>query len=636
MKNLIIGTAGHVDHGKTTLIQAMTGRNTDRLQEEQERGITIDLGFTYIDLPNGVKAGIVDVPGHEKFINNMVSGVSGFDVVLILIAADEGIMPQTIEHIDILHLLGVDRCIVVLNKCDLVEKDWLELVKDEIKETFEGTFLENAPILEVSAKTGQGVDELVDKIMKVTDASKRFKDEKGIARLPIDRVFTLSGFGTIVTGTLASGTIKKNDMLEIYPTGLTAKIRSIQVHGEEQEICYAGQRVAINIPNIKKAEISRGNVLAPANNMQNTDLLDVKLENLISSKRIIKNNMRVHFFSGTDELLCRIKLLDCEQLNPGESGFAQLVMERKIALCKEDRFVIRFYSPLETIGGGVVLDAHPCKHKRHDENVLSKLEKQENGDVTDILNVYIGDAPYKLMEIDKLTKLTALPKEIVLEAITKLKEDGEVTVITTTKNGYIWQMRGVEEFCNIVIKKVGEYQKAYPYRLGYPKAQLWSESFADIKGGVFDELLRNLHKREIIVLNNAWIATPEFSVLRDETYDDIKARLMKTCEKARYNFVKLGEIEFDQKMKENLMDIVELLVFDDIIVKVDENVYTLTCLMNEAKQKIIGYMSDNDKITIADVRDMFETSRKSAKPILEYMCNIGILRKTVAESEYIK
>lgn len=350
MKNIIIGTAGHIDHGKTTLIKALTGRNTDRWEEEQRRGITIDLGFTYFDLKNGDRVGIIDVPGHEKFINNMVAGVVGMDLVMLVVAADEGIMPQTREHMDILGLLGIEKSILVINKCDLVDEEWLELVEEEIKEELEGTFLEDAPIVEVSAATGEGIPHLIDVIEQMTAKEVEPKEINTIPRLPIDRAFTLSGFGTIITGTLLTGSISKEDVLEMYPIGKECRIRSIQVHGQDVDRCYAGQRVAINLSNVKKKEIARGCVLAPPNSMKNTMLLDVKLNMLPSSMRVLTNHARLHFFTGTSEVLCRAVLLDKEDLGPGESGYVQLRLEEEVALRRGDKFVVRFYSPMETIG----------------------------------------------------------------------------------------------------------------------------------------------------------------------------------------------------------------------------------------------------------------------------------------------
>ena len=407
MKNIIIGTAGHIDHGKTTLIKALTGRNTDRWEEEQRRGITIDLGFTWFDLKNGDRVGIIDVPGHEKFINNMVAGVVGMDLVMLVVAADEGIMPQTREHMDILGLLGIKKSILVLNKCDLVDEEWLELVEEEIQEELKGTFLEDAPVVRVSAATGQGLEELTDTIIRVMADEVEEKDTQTIPRLPIDRVFTLSGFGTIITGTLISGTISKEDVLEMYPIGKECKIRSIQVHGQDKDKCYAGQRVAINLSNIKKKEIHRGCVIAPKNSMKNTDLLDVKLSVLPDSMRIVTNHERLHLYTGTSEILCRAVLLDKEEIGPGESGLVQLRLEEEIALKRGDRFVVRFYSPMETIGGGVVLEPNPVRKKRFDEKAIEELKKKESGSLADVMELHIKQHADTMITMAELAKIMA-------------------------------------------------------------------------------------------------------------------------------------------------------------------------------------------------------------------------------------
>ena len=389
MKNIIIGTAGHIDHGKTTLIKALTGRNTDRWEEEQRRGITIDLGFTYFDLKSGDRAGIIDVPGHERFINNMVAGVVGMDLVMLVIAADEGIMPQTREHMDILGLLGIKKSILVLNKCDLVDEEWLELVEEEIKEELKGTFLEQAPIVHVSAATGEGIDHLKEVIEMVAREEVEEKEIHTIPRLPVDRVFSLSGFGTIVTGTLISGKITKDTTLCMYPIQRECKIRSIQVHGKEVDECFAGQRVAINLSNIKKSELQRGYVLAPPESMKNTMMLDVKMKVLESSVRILKNHTRLHLFTGTSEILCRAVLLDKEEIGPGEEGYVQLRLEEEIALRRGDKFVVRFYSPMETIGGGVVLEPNPSKKKRFHPETIEELKRKEGGSSADVIELHV-------------------------------------------------------------------------------------------------------------------------------------------------------------------------------------------------------------------------------------------------------
>ncbi|MFA6781632.1 MAG: selenocysteine-specific translation elongation factor, partial [Sedimentibacter sp.] len=348
MRNIIIGTAGHIDHGKTTLIKALTGRETDRWEEEKRRGITIDLGFTYFDLPDGSKAGIIDVPGHEKFIKNMLAGVVGMDMVLLVIAADEGIMPQTTEHLNILNLLGMKNGIVVLTKCDIADEEWISLVKEDIIESLSSTFLEGAPIVEVSSKTRNGINNLIQEINNQAEKSVIERELNTIPRLPIDRVFSIQGFGTVITGTLITGILKKGTEVEIYPVNKVCRIRNIQVHSSDVEKAYSGQRTAINLTNVKKTDIYRGCVIAPVNSMKNTMMLDVKLNLLKSSKRVVINRSRLHLYTGTSEILCRVVLLDRDELKPGESCFAQLRLEEEVAVRRGDKFIVRFYSPSET------------------------------------------------------------------------------------------------------------------------------------------------------------------------------------------------------------------------------------------------------------------------------------------------
>ena len=492
MKNIIIGTAGHIDHGKTTLIKALTGRNTDRWEEEQRRGITIDLGFTYFDLPGGDRAGIIDVPGHEKFINNMVAGVVGMDLVLLVIAADEGIMPQTREHMDILGLLGIEKSIIVLNKCDLVDEEWLELVEEEVREELEGTFLEQAPVVKVSAATGEGLDQLIDVIGKMTSDEVAAKDVHTIPRLPVDRVFSLSGFGTIITGTLVSGTIAKEDTLELYPVGRECKIRSIQVHGQDQQKCYAGQRVAINLSNIKKKEISRGCVLAPPNSMKNTDLLDVKLNVLESSMRILTNHTRLHLFTGTSEILCRAVLLDKEEIGPGESGFVQLRLEEEIAVRRGDKFVVRFYSPMETIGGGVILEPNPRIKKRFQQDVIEELRQKESGSSADIIEMHAKQYADTLITTAELAKLTALSAQEISEDIEELEEKGIVRVFPMRKDTYIWHADSERAAKETLTEALMAYEAKYPYRYGMKKAEIQMTYFQKMKPNVFDRIVDRL------------------------------------------------------------------------------------------------------------------------------------------------
>lgn len=635
MKNVIIGTAGHIDHGKTTLIKALTGRNTDRWEEEQKRGITIDLGFTWFDLPSGDRAGIIDVPGHEKFINNMVAGVVGMDLVLLVIAADEGIMPQTREHMDILQLLGIEKSIIVLNKCDLVDEEWTELVEEEIKEELSGTFLEDAPVVKVSAATGEGLEELVKLIDHMASDELVPKDIHTIPRLPVDRAFSLSGFGTIITGTLVSGTIRKEDVLEMFPIGKESKIRSIQVHGEDKRECYAGQRVAINLSNIKKHEIRRGCVLAAPGSMKTTDLLDVKLNVLDSSMRVLTNHTRLHLFTGTSELLCRAVLLDKEEIGPGESGYVQLRLEEEIAVCRGDKFVVRFYSPMETIGGGVILEPNPGVKKRFQPAVIEELKQKESGSTADVVELHVKEHGKTMITVAELARITARSPEEVEQDVKELKQQGKVCVFEMRKDTFVWHMSAAEEARRILEEGLGAYERKYPYRYGMKKAEVQMTYFSRMKPNVFDRVVSFLEEKGWFKRVDEFLCTSDYQVRKDETYEKTAKLLTDAFSRAKYDFLRYSEIDCQGVPRETADDILNILLEEHIAVKVAEDIYTLQQYMDEAKEVISAKLAEDPVITIAQVRDIFGTSRKSAKPILEYMDSIKVTKKTGAESERV-
>ncbi|MEG1583979.1 MAG: selenocysteine-specific translation elongation factor, partial [Anaerovorax sp.] len=380
MHNVIVGTAGHVDHGKTCLIKALTGIETDRLKEEKKRGITIELGFADLKNTGEQHIGIIDVPGHERFVRNMLAGIGGIDIVLLVVAADEGIMPQTVEHFEILKMLNIHKGIVVLTKVDLVEEEWLEIVKEDVQDTVAGTFLEGAPVVEVSSFTGKNIDMLKEMICELAKGSGQRREESSLLRIPIDRVFTIDGFGTVVTGTLTEGSVRVGDEVALYPVGKTAKVRTLQVHGKMVDQAVAGQRTAVNLTNIKKEELERGYVLGAKGSMKNTMMLDVKIDLFKDSPRSLVNGSRLHLYYGAAEVLCKAILLESEEIHSGESTFAQLRLEKEIAVKKGDRFIIRFYSPVETIGGGMILDANPKKHKRFQAQTLADFQIKSEGD----------------------------------------------------------------------------------------------------------------------------------------------------------------------------------------------------------------------------------------------------------------
>lgn len=635
MKNIIVGTAGHIDHGKTTLIKALTGRNTDRWEEEQRRGITIDLGFTYFDLKNGDRVGIIDVPGHEKFINNMVAGVVGMDLVLLVVAADEGIMPQTREHMDILGLLGIKKSILVINKCDLVDEEWLELVEEEIQEELEGTFLEGAPVVKVSAATGQGLDELTDTIQQLMSDEVVAKDIQTIPRLPIDRAFTLSGFGTIITGTLISGTITREDVLEMYPIGKECKIRNIQVHGQNQDKCYAGQRVAINLSNVKKKEIRRGCVLAPKNSMKNTDLLDVKLKVLEDSMRILTNHERLHLYTGTSEILCRAVLLDKEQIGPGEEGLVQLRLEEEIAVKRGDRFVVRFYSPMETIGGGIVLEPNPVRKKRFDAQAIEELKKKESGSLGDVMELQIKEHGDTMITLAELAKVMAHSVDELKEYLEELEESGTIFVFPMKKDTYLWHRDSEFAVRQKIEETLQKYHSEHPYRYGMKKAEIHNTFLKKIKPNIFDAYIERMTGENVYGRREEYLSLPGCEVPRDAMYLQTEKLIEDTFEKAGYDFVRFSEIDFGKIPRQTAEDVVLMMIDEGKVLRINEEMFTMKHLMDEAKEKIQNHLKEENLITIAQVRDMFSTSRKSAKPILEYMDSIKVTKKTGGESERV-
>lgn len=635
MKNIIVGTAGHIDHGKTTLIKALTGRNTDRWEEEQRRGITIDLGFTYFDLKNGDRVGIIDVPGHEKFINNMVAGVVGMDLVLLVVAADEGIMPQTREHMDILGLLGIKKSILVINKCDLVDEEWLELVEEEIQEELEGTFLEGAPVVKVSAATGQGLDELTDTIQQLMSDEVVAKDTLTIPRLPIDRAFTLSGFGTIITGTLISGTITREDVLEMYPIGKECKIRNIQVHGQNQDKCYAGQRVAINLSNVKKKEIRRGCVLAPKNSMKNTDLLDVKLKVLEDSMRILTNHERLHLYTGTSEILCRAVLLDKEQIGPGEEGLVQLRLEEEIAVKRGDRFVVRFYSPMETIGGGIVLEPNPVRKKRFDAQAIEELKKKESGSLGDVMELQIKEHGDTMITLAELAKVMAHSVDELKEYLEELEESGTIFVFPMKKDTYLWHRDSEFAVRQKIEETLQKYHSEHPYRYGMKKAEIHNTFLKKIKPNIFDAYIERMTGENVYGRREEYLSLPGYEVPKDAMYLQTEKLIEDTFEKAGYDFVRFSEIDFGKIPRQTAEDVVLMMIDEGKVLRINEEMFTMKHLMDEAKEKIQNHLKEENLITIAQVRDMFSTSRKSAKPILEYMDSIKVTKKTGGESERV-
>ena len=522
MKNVIIGTAGHIDHGKTTLIKALTGRETDTLEEEKRRGISINLGFTYFDLPSNKRAGIVDVPGHEKFIKNMLAGAAGIDIVLFVVAGDEGVMPQTIEHLDILSFLNVKKGIIVLTKCDVVDNEFIELVKDDIREKTKGTFLDNAEIVEVDSISRNGIDNLVKKIDDMSNDIDD-KNENSPARLNIDRVFSVKGFGTVVTGTLLEGKISIDDDLVIYPNNLKTKIRSIQVHGQSVETAYAGQRTAINISNIKVEELKRGDVLAAPNSLEESMMLDVKLSLVKHTNKNLKHWDRLRLYHGAREILCRVVPLDKEITKSGESCYAQLRLEESIVAKKLDNFVLRNYSPLETIGGGIIIDTKPKKHKKFDENVISSLKIKEKGELEDILEQYLKNNLKSYKTLKDIMSYTGENEELVINAIDKLIKENKVVNIN---NIYV-HTNQYENLKKLIVELLTTYHKKYRLRSGVLKEEVRSKVESKFKTKEMDILLEKLQNEKVIKINENLVSIYDFEVVLNDKQKEIKDNIQK-------------------------------------------------------------------------------------------------------------
>ncbi|MEW5725811.1 MAG: selenocysteine-specific translation elongation factor, partial [Thermodesulfobacteriota bacterium] len=469
-KQLILGTAGHIDHGKTSLIRTLTGIDTDRLKEEKARGITIELGFAHLDLPGGTRIGIVDVPGHEKFVRHMVAGATGVDLVALVVAADEGIMPQTREHVEICQLLGVRYGLIVLTKIDLVDEEWLELVVEDIREFMVGTFLEGAPIVHFSAVDGQGAAEVVRTVAEVV-ARVEERQAGSIFRMPLDRVFTMKGFGTVVTGTTISGVLRVGDPVMVYPGGLTAKVRGLQVHNQSVEEVLAGLRTAVNLQGLEKDSVERGQVLGPPDVLHPSRRLDVWVNHLASNEKTLKNRAQVRFHVGTSENIGRLLLLDREELAPGQSGPAQVLLDEDAVCLAGDRFVLRSYSPIRTIAGGEILNPLAPRRKRFHEGALDDLKTLKNGDPEAALLVLIDSAGPAGATALELAGLIDFPARRIKTALDRILSKQEA-IAYDKDQGRVVSRKTFDHLSSKVLDLLAAFHQQFPVRPGLVKEEL--------------------------------------------------------------------------------------------------------------------------------------------------------------------
>ncbi|MDR7857087.1 selenocysteine-specific translation elongation factor [Tissierella sp.] len=627
MKHVIIGTAGHIDHGKTTLIRAITGRNTDRLKEEQERGISIELGFTYFDLPSGQRAGIIDVPGHEKFIKNMLAGVMGIDIVLLVVAADEGIMPQTSEHISILDLLGIKKGFIVLTKSDLVDDEWIDMVEEEVRDEVKGTFLENSPIVRASSTTKVGIDAIINLIDTITQDLED-KNVYDMPRLPVDRVFTISGFGTVATGTLLSGKLNIGDEVQIFPGEKTARIRTLQVHDKDASVAYGGQRVAINLAGLKKDDIDRGSTIAPVNSMSDTMMLDVKIKLIKNMNKTVDNRTRLRLYIGTKEVLCRIVLLDKEDLGPGEEAYAQLRLEEEVVAKRGDRFIIRFYSPMFTIGGGEILEPNPKKKKRFDDNAIKELEIKEMGSSTDIIEKIIEDKSKDFPTLKEIAVFTSMLEDNIKEEVNKLQENEKVILFTLTKDLYIIHIKYINNIRDKIVDDLKDFHSKYPLREGKPKEEIRSKFLNKAKPKVADKFIELLIENGYLEQKLENVMIKGFEIKMNEIQLKIKEDILDSFNKNPYQPPRREELEeLIGKNKNEIDEVFVSLLNSGYLVKLNEDVYLSKDSYGLALVKLKEYIMSNKSISIGEYRDLLNTNRKVALGLLEYFDLIKITKR---------
>ena len=625
MNHVIIGTAGHVDHGKTLLIKALTGIDTDRLQEEKKRGITIELGFAHLDWPDGTQAGVVDVPGHEKFIKNMLAGAGGIDLAMLIVAADDGFMPQTLEHLDILTLLGIKDGCLVITKSDVVDPEWLEMMQEEIVERLEGTFLEGKPIYAVSAYTGQGIPELREALHDMVQRAA-IKNMRVPFRLPVDRVFSVDGFGTVVTGTLIEGSMHEGDLAELIPSGAATRIRNLQVHGKDVETAYAGQRVAVNLAGLKKTDIKRGDAVAKPASVRTSRMLDVRLQNLRGSNRVIQNDSQVHLYHTSQVQLAKVVLLDRDALHPGESCYAQLRLADPISTKNGDRFVIRFYSPLETIGGGVILDDAPVRHKRFQQPVLDALKIKESGSGGDRTIQVLAEFGTELPTVAQMAAKLRQDETDVAEALHDLCARGRAVEPLEGRYVAASVMDKTWDTCREIL---AAYHKTNPLHAGMKEAEVRQKCFKNQDQTTADALLGALRQEGKIRRISERYALADFEIKFTKRQNNIKQKLLQTYKAADLESPATDDVlaGFLQNEKTDAKQVLESLVTGGDLVMLTPQICWYKDVYARVCDVVKAHFAEHETLTLGELRDLINSSRKYTLAVLEYYDKNRITKK---------
>jgi selenocysteine-specific elongation factor len=606
----VLGTAGHIDHGKSALVQALTGIDPDRLREEKERGMTIDLGFAWLKLPGGQEVGIVDVPGHERFVKNMLAGVGSIDLALLIVAANEGVMPQTREHLAILDLLGIQRGIVTITKKDLVDQEWLELVKADIEELIRPTTLAQAPIIAVSAVTREGLPELVAAIEKLLAATEPKKDI-GRPRLPIDRIFTIAGAGTIITGTLIDGSLTVGQEVEIVPPGLKSRLRGLQTHKARLNTVTPGSRVAANLVGLATSELQRGDVLTKPGWLVPTTQLSVELRLLAYLRRPLAHNATVSFHTGAAEAMAKVRLLEKERLEPGETGWAQLRLDRPVALVKGDHYIIR--SPMETLGGGKIVDSHARRLRRFRPALIEGLKVKEKGTAEDVILALLEAR--QPLDLPALMKEADLPESEVRPAVELLIQQKKVIQIGQAENRLLFTAGGWGRLTQEATAILQDYHRKFPARPGMPRVELASRlKLSKQSAAVMERLVADgaLNEEGLVVclLSHRVQLTPAQQAKIDA--------FLRALAQNPYSPPTDSIPE---------PDLLNLLIERRQVVKVSESVVFASAAYDKMVERVLAHIKANGKITLAEVRDLFQTSRKYAQALIEYLDEKKITRR---------
>lgn len=631
MRSIIVGTAGHIDHGKSSLVQALTGKDPDRLPEEKKRGITIDLGFADLDLGD-LRLGFVDVPGHERFVKNMLAGVHGIDLVALVIAADEGVMPQTQEHFDICRLLGVRQGLVVITKTDLVEEELLSLVTAEVEELVDGTFLQGAPVVLVSAKTGQGLDQLRSALREVgTKVPARSSDF--VTRLPIDRAFTMKGFGTVVTGTLVSGEIAEADDLELLPVGNRVRARGLQVHGDAVSRAGPGQRTAVNLAGVDISDVQRGMVLAKSGRLRPTQIVDVELTMLPGAPRPIRTRSRVRLHIGSAEVLARVRVLnDVGEISPGKTDFAQLRLESPVVILNGDRFILRSYSPSETIAGGLALDPFAIKHRGRDLAAISQrlaLLKDQNAKVR--FNAFVEAAGDMGLKPEDLAARFGWNDSVLSRVGSEAMDSGSIV----EANGHYMEKESIDRLSRSVIHEVKKHHQREPLARGLPRETLRERIFAHVPLEVFRFVMTRLESDGILSSDKDLVRAAEHTLDLSSSDKQVRDKIVEIYFRSGLEAPSwdqtLQQASVPVSQRSHARKLLQLLLDEGTLVRVQNDLFFHAGALGKLKQMLQKYASDHEPDRSIDVpafKELAGISRKYAIPLLEYFDRERVTQRT--------